>query len=59
VLARPDEDAAEGRSLQEDLPRDVGRPSGREVTDAFEQAKEAYEYMAKATLVGKVVIRVD
>lgn len=26
---------------------------------AFEQAKEAYEYMAKATLVGKVVIRVD
>lgn len=26
---------------------------------SFEQAKEAYEYMAKATLVGKVVIRVD
>ena len=26
---------------------------------SFEQAQEAYEYMAKATLVGKVVIRVD
>lgn len=26
---------------------------------SFEQAKEAYEYMSKATLVGKVVIRVN